>query len=189
MRHKPLGTLAFLAIAAVIAAIIVRNFLRAQSRREFMSCRSNLKNIGLALEIYSHQEKRPYPESLQALVPNILVDIPACPAAGEDVYSQTYKYVPAPAGEISLYSATPDCDQSCWGELEDAEKAMAEIASDRKTVDDLPDSLRGCRHGQFSLGPARGAYSFHCAGHQHYWSGVVANYPVFNSENGLTDRP
>ena len=189
MKNHTLGMLAFLAIAAVIAANIVPNFLRAQSRREFMSCRSNLKNIGLALEIYTHQEKKVYPDSLKSLVPDILVSIPPCPAAGEDVYSQTYRYFPAEAGEVSLYDAPADCDQSCWQELEEAERALAELPSDQKTVDALPESLQGCKHGPFQTGPARGAYSFYCAGHRHDWSGVPANYPVFDSEHGLVDRP
>ena len=189
MRNHTLGTLALLAVAAVIAANIVPNFLRAQSRKEFMSCRSNLKNIGLALEIYSQQGKRTYPDSLQPLTPNILVAIPACPAAGEDVYSQTYRYVPASAGEVSLYTATPDCGRSCWRELEDAEKALSELSSAEKTVDALTESLKECEHGPFTVGPARGSYSFHCAGHQHDWSGVAENYPVYTSENGLADRP
>ena len=42
MKNHTLGTLAFLAIAAVIAANIVPNFLRAQFRRDFMGCRSRM---------------------------------------------------------------------------------------------------------------------------------------------------
>lgn len=53
-------------------------------------CRSNLKNIGTALEMYSTDSSGLYPAALSALTPNYLKRIPTCPAAGQDTYSTAY---------------------------------------------------------------------------------------------------
>ena len=53
-------------------------------------CRSNLKNVATALEMYSTDNSGRYPFKLAQLCPNYLVRIPECPAAGKDTYTQTY---------------------------------------------------------------------------------------------------
>ncbi|MCL5773285.1 MAG: hypothetical protein M1536_02760 [Firmicutes bacterium] len=57
----------------------------------FRHCESNLKNIATALEMYSTDNEGHYPASLKQLVPNYIQKIPACPAAGKDTYSISYK--------------------------------------------------------------------------------------------------
>jgi hypothetical protein len=55
-------------------------------------CRSNLKIIDLALEMYwSDHDYKYYPESLPDLVPDYLKVVPECLAAGEDTYTRSYQ--------------------------------------------------------------------------------------------------
>jgi len=69
-------------------------------------CKSNMKNIGTALEMYSTDNVGHYPKTLGKLVPDYLKKIPACPAAGKDTYSASYRS-----------KAEPDCYEFfCKGE-------------------------------------------------------------------------
>ena len=42
-----------IAIIAILAAILVPNFIRARAQGQVTSCKSNLKNIGTACEMYA----------------------------------------------------------------------------------------------------------------------------------------
>ena len=89
-----------LAIIAGLAAILVPNFVRARSRGSGTACKSNLKNIGTALEMYSTDNKGRYPQSLGVVTPNYLKTIPTCPSIG----SVTYLFESAQAGNHSYYT-------------------------------------------------------------------------------------
>ncbi len=80
-----------IAIIAILAAILVPNFIRARAQGQLTACKSNLKNIGTAMEMYSTDWSGKYPvgASMPKLTPNYLKTIPECPAAG----SITYKAV------------------------------------------------------------------------------------------------
>ncbi len=81
-----------IAIIAILAAILVPNFIRARAQGQLTACKSNLKNIGTACEMYSTDWGGKYPTSLTGkLTPNYLKTIPECPAAGSDTYSAAYK--------------------------------------------------------------------------------------------------
>ena len=54
------------------------------------TCKSNLKNIGTALEMYSTNHQGKYPPSMDLLTPNYLKTIPECPAAGSITYRVTF---------------------------------------------------------------------------------------------------
>ncbi len=73
-----------------LATILVPNFLRARAQGHYTACKSNLKNIGTALEMYSTDHAGRYPETLSVLTTGenggYLKLIPTCPAAGEDTY-------------------------------------------------------------------------------------------------------
>lgn len=81
-----LGLLALFTLLMVMGAILVPNFLRARARGSLTACKSNLKNIGSALEMYSTDWSGKYPTSLNALTPNYLKSIPECPSAGSMTY-------------------------------------------------------------------------------------------------------
>lgn len=76
-----------IAIIAILAAILVPNFIRARAQGQFTACKSNLKNIGTALEMYSTDASGRYPTTLNSLTPNYLKTIPTCPSAGAATYT------------------------------------------------------------------------------------------------------
>ncbi len=72
-------------------AILVPNFVRARGQGQLTACKSNLKNIGTALEMYATDHAGKYPDNIGVLAPDYLFTIPACPSAGRDTYSESYK--------------------------------------------------------------------------------------------------
>lgn len=80
-----------IAIIAILAAILVPNFIRARAQGQLTACKSNLKNIGTACEMYSTDWAGKYPTALGTrITPNYLKIVPDCPAAGTDTYTSTY---------------------------------------------------------------------------------------------------
>ncbi len=77
----------------ILAAILVPNFIRARSQGQFTACKSNLKNMATALEMWSTDHEGRYPSRLSELTEGgqYLRMIPTCPAAGIDTYSSTYQ--------------------------------------------------------------------------------------------------
>lgn len=55
------------------------------------ACKSNLKNIGTALEMYSVDSAGRFPPKLSLLTPNYLKRIPTCPVANADTYSTGFR--------------------------------------------------------------------------------------------------
>lgn len=71
-------------------------FLKGRAQGQFTACKSNVKNIATALEMYASDNAGQYPLALSKLVSSdrknsYLYAIPTCPAAGKDTYSSTYK--------------------------------------------------------------------------------------------------
>lgn len=64
-----------------------------QARPVTVGCKSNLKNVGTALEMYESDFKV-YPDRLTLLTPNYLKTIPTCPAASRDTYSASAEMAP-----------------------------------------------------------------------------------------------
>lgn len=72
--------------------------LPMSSPRERVSgCRTNLKNLGLAVEMYSADHEGRFPKTIAALVPTYLKSLPSCPSAKTDTYSQTYRATANPS--------------------------------------------------------------------------------------------
>lgn len=65
---------------------------------QLTACKSNLKNIGTAMEMYQMDHPGSYPKSLAGLTPNYLKILPECPAAQSDSYSSSY--LERPSGEV-----------------------------------------------------------------------------------------
>jgi len=83
-----------IAIIAILAAILVPNFIRARAQGQVTACKCNLRNISTALEMYATDSGGRYPESGQlaaGLVPNFMSTIPTCASAGADTYSAAYE--------------------------------------------------------------------------------------------------
>ncbi len=89
-----------IAIIAILAAILVPNFLKARAQGQLTACKSNCKNIATALEMYASDNGGRYPTtaSLDAKLTtgNYLKLIPTCPAAGSNTYSATYMVTQTP---------------------------------------------------------------------------------------------
>ena len=79
-----------IAIIAILAAILVPNFIRARAQGQVTGCKSNLKNIGTALEMYSTDAGGRFPTALARLTPNYLKAVPTCPSTGTRTYTSGY---------------------------------------------------------------------------------------------------
>lgn len=80
---------------------------------QYVACRSNLKNIGTALEMYSTDSAGRYPSTLDLLVPAYLMTIPTCASAGKPSYSYSAcsapdRYTVYCAGNNHMSDAGPD---------------------------------------------------------------------------------
>ncbi len=78
--------IAGVAFILLMAALLVPNFVRARARGALTACKSNLKNIGTAMEMYSTDHSGKYPASMNQLTPNYLKTIPECPQNGANAY-------------------------------------------------------------------------------------------------------
>ena len=82
--------LTVIAVIAILAAILVPNFIRVRSKSQLTACKSNLKNMATAIEIYSAEHAAKFPPSLPTLTPNYIRAVPECPAIGTDTYSASF---------------------------------------------------------------------------------------------------
>lgn len=71
-----------IAIIAILAGILVPNFVRARAQGLATACKSNLKTISTALEMYSHDNAGRFPSAIASLTPNYLKVMPTCPSIG-----------------------------------------------------------------------------------------------------------
>ena len=84
-----------IAIIAILAAILVPNFLRARAQGMVTACKANLKNMGTALEMYATDNSGRYPTTLNGLSPHYLRTMPTCPSTGlANSYGYTSQSVP-----------------------------------------------------------------------------------------------
>lgn len=83
-REPFLSWRALLIVAAIVVFLfgtLVPNFLRAKARGQLTACKSNLKNLATALEMYASDNKGHYPQTLDGLIPSrYLRQIPTCPS-------------------------------------------------------------------------------------------------------------
>lgn len=96
-----LGTMALMAIG-----VWGKNELRRSGHRpgNLTACKSNLKNIGTALEMYSTDFSGKYPPRLDVLTPNYLKTIPSCPTVSKVTYRAYFgKGAPLNTGAFEDY--------------------------------------------------------------------------------------
>ena len=70
---------------------IMVNAVEANETSDADQCGRYLTNIGASLMLWSEDHSATYPESLRQLVPDYLDEVPECPAARADTYSQGYR--------------------------------------------------------------------------------------------------
>jgi len=77
----------------------------SRKRKDLVRCRTNMKNLGMAIEMYSIDNNGEYPQSLTNLTPKYLKNIPSCPAAGTgQIYVSSYQVSRKPRG-FTIYCA------------------------------------------------------------------------------------
>ena len=75
-----------IAIIAILAAILVPNFLKARAQGQLAACESNIKNLATALEMYATDNTGTYPTALVQLTVQTagggyMKTIPLCPSS------------------------------------------------------------------------------------------------------------
>jgi hypothetical protein len=75
----------------------VLEFRKKLSEGEMTRCKSNLKNLATAVEMWSTDNRGRYPKKVESVVPNYIKEIPRCPRVYEDTYSASYKATADPA--------------------------------------------------------------------------------------------
>ncbi len=94
------------AIIAILAAILIPNFLRARAQSQVAATKGNLKNVATALESY-YVDAASYPAAATNLQPNYTRALPTDPCSGSAFgASPGYTYVPSgtPATDYQLRS-------------------------------------------------------------------------------------
>lgn len=81
-----------IAIIAILAGILVPNFVRARAQANLSACEENLKSIATACEMYASQNDGCYPSSLNKLTPDYINKLPACPAGANATTGTTSYY-------------------------------------------------------------------------------------------------
>ena len=71
---------------------IVEDPMTTRARTQLVVCKSNLRNLATACEMWSIDHDGRYPDHLGQLAPDYLARIPECPAGGRDTYSDTYSF-------------------------------------------------------------------------------------------------
>jgi prepilin-type N-terminal cleavage/methylation domain-containing protein len=80
-----------IAIIAILAAILIPNFIRAREEAQYSACESNEKNIATAVSMYSTDYNGDYPDlgaagsafnTLSEMTPSYLQNFPSCPTNG-----------------------------------------------------------------------------------------------------------
>lgn len=74
-----------------LPGLFSQNFQQARSQGQLTACKSNLKNIATASEMWAADHQGRYPKKLEELTPEYLRSIPTCPTAGKDTYSEKYE--------------------------------------------------------------------------------------------------
>ena len=77
-----------IAIIAILAAILVPNFVKARAQGQLTACKSNLKNLGTAAEMFSADHNGRYPTTLSTIKTDSYMKVlPSCPLTPSTSYS------------------------------------------------------------------------------------------------------
>lgn len=96
MRSRVVLSVALLTLALCGGAARGQEPSPSPSEQQALDCATNLKYLGMALEMWATDHDNKYPDRLSVLVPDYLLRMPECPAAGADTYSATYRTLDPP---------------------------------------------------------------------------------------------
>lgn len=92
-----------IAIIGLLAALIIPNFSKARSQSKFSACKTNIKNIATAIEMYSVAEDAMYPINLGKIITaDYIPQEPFCP---EKQTSYRYGRTSSPCVGYSIWCA------------------------------------------------------------------------------------
>ncbi len=84
-----------IAIIAILAAILVPNFVKARAQGQLTACKSNLKNLGTACEMYAADHNGRYPSLYSSIrSEGYMKVLPECPLTPGTSYTYTMKSNP-----------------------------------------------------------------------------------------------
>ena len=75
-----------IAIIAILAGIMLPNFIRGRAQSQLAGCKSHLKSIATMMEMYSADNGGRYPTSESSVVPAYVKAVPTCPSVGSVTY-------------------------------------------------------------------------------------------------------
>jgi len=97
-KHKKVlyGALSCLVLLAIIIFYAIPLWQNYNHKRQICIknagiCYGNLASISLALDKFAADHDSKYPDQLSELTPDYIQEIPACPSAGFDTYSTSYR--------------------------------------------------------------------------------------------------
>ena len=105
------------AIIAILAAVLIPNFLRARAQSQVSATKGNLKNMGTSLESY-FLDFGQYPASTNALLPNYVRALPQDPCTGS-AFGAVPGYTYTPGASLMDYVlqsnwASSGAGAPCW---------------------------------------------------------------------------
>jgi len=86
-----------LAVIAVLAAVIIPNYVRSRGLGQASACKSNLRNLASAIESYMLDNAGRVPQVLADLPPLHINVIPTCPGGAANTCSGGYESSQNPA--------------------------------------------------------------------------------------------
>lgn len=184
-RNAMLRLFALISVIAVGSALIIPNFVRARSRGSLTACKSNLKNLGTAAEMYSMDWDQRYPPRIGLLTPNYLKTIPECPNVGRDTYSESYTVGEFESKQFVCRShGENEPPKECRAKLQELNSAFY-FSSQLKGEFRVSCPTLG---KPYSLVTHFESYLFYCRSEAHKEVGVPSNYPQYNGIQGLIER-
>ena len=69
------------------STIYLREAVHQSRQQDLTACKTSIKEISTAMEMYSTDWSGRYPPNLEALVPKYLDELPTCPSAGSCSYA------------------------------------------------------------------------------------------------------
>lgn len=93
---RPGGYLALLPAPGAKAIFKLPRLTGSDAAEDLTYCKSNLKNIATAMEMYSTDNSGRYPKKMAQLTPSYLKTIPLCPSAHTDTYSNSLEISTSP---------------------------------------------------------------------------------------------
>ena len=181
---------------ALLALVIYPSTLPPRTNRSpLRACKSNLKVLSTALEMYSTDWNGLYPEQLSQLTPNYLKTIPRCPKIDRDTYTGSYSLTekskivvecPEHSGDIRL-----NFDECRANRLALRYELDRIPLGQPEKLQALPEKLTVCpsQKHRYRFKRSIPHYEFFCQGDQHVSAMNQPDYPRYDSEAGLVEKP